>query len=112
MSPNVVVHYVYVAKSISEPFSVSTLIGLGIIARRINRGCVASILYWDMVVDMILLDIVYFHVIFRMYWLHSYYATMYCRTVKVTFHFPSELWIDWEGRLLAPKGKIISYLSS
>ncbi|KAF3631896.1 putative Cysteine/Histidine-rich C1 domain family protein [Capsicum annuum] len=65
---------------------------------------------WDAMADLIDLYMVDFDAILGMDWLHSCYATLNCRTQKVTFSFLSEQVIEWEGCSLAPRGNFISYL--
>lgn len=42
-------------------------------------------------VELVKLDMVDFDAILKMDWLHVCYATLDCRTRKVTFYFPSKV---------------------
>ena len=53
-----------------------------------------------------------FDVILGKDWLHSWYATVNCRTRIVRFHFLDEPIIEWRGSRLAPMGWFISYLKA
>ncbi|KAF3652621.1 hypothetical protein FXO38_15996 [Capsicum annuum] len=106
----VVVGFGFEPKVIVETFIVSTFVGDSVIARRVYRNCVVSILRRDTVVDLIELDMVDFDAILGMDWLYSCYAILDCRTRKVTFYFPIESPIEWAGNSVAPRGHFISYL--
>lgn len=68
--------------------SVSTRVGISIIARKVYRVCVVSVGSKGTVVDLFELDMVGFYVIFRMDWLHSCYAYLDCRTHMIVFKIP------------------------
>lgn len=51
MTPYVAVHFGFGLESISNPLSVSTLMGDSIMARKIYRGCAVSILHRETMVD-------------------------------------------------------------
>lgn len=61
-------------------------------------------------VNLIEIDMVDLDINLGMYCLYFYYATLDFRNGKVTFSFPNELIIEWEGSSLVPKGNCISYL--
>ncbi|KAF3627278.1 hypothetical protein FXO38_28845 [Capsicum annuum] len=77
----VAVGFGFEPKVIVEPFTVSTLVGDSVVARRVYRNCVVSILSCDTVADLIL-DMVGFDAILGMDWLHLCYAILDCRTRK------------------------------
>ena len=54
--------------------------------------------------DLIDLEMIDFDVILGMYWLHSCYTIVDCRTRIVHFHFPDEPILEWKGSSLAPMG--------
>lgn len=96
-------------ENILEPFSFPTLISESIIARRVYKSYVLFFLHWDTLVE---LDRVDFDAVLGMDWLHSFYATLDCRTRRVTFSFSNKPILEWEENSLAPKGKFISYLGT
>ena len=53
-----------------------------------------------------------FDVILGMDWLHSFCASVDCRTRIVLFQFPDEPILEWKGSSLAPMGRFISYLTT
>lgn len=89
---------------ISNSFSIFTLVGDSVIAKRVYRGCVISVASRQTLVDLLELHMVDLNVILRMDWLHSSYASLDGRTHKVIFRFLSESIIKWEGGSLAPRG--------
>lgn len=110
VSPYVAVNFGFGPEAIPEPFLVSTPVGESITAKRVYKNCVVTILCRDTLVDLVELNMVDFDVILGMDWLHSCYASMDCRTRKVTFRYPNEPVLEWEGSPVVPKGKFISYL--
>ena len=53
-----------------------------------------------------------FDVILGMDWLHSCYASVYCRTGIIHFQFHDEQKLEWMCSSLAPMGRFIYYLKS
>ena len=51
-------------------------------------------------------------VIIGMDWLHSFYASINCRTTIVFFLFPDEPILEWKGSSLAPMDRFVSYLEA
>lgn len=61
---------------------------------------------------MIELDMVDFDFILGMDWIHSYYASIDCRTRVVKFLFLDEPNFEWSGYLVSPKKHLISYIKA
>ena len=100
-------------ETLSEPFSVSTPVSHDpIIARRVNRNCFVTVSQKVTSADLVELEMVDFDVILGMYWLHSCYASVDCRTRIVRFQFLDEPILEWKGSSLAPMGRFISYLKA
>lgn len=99
MTPYMVVGFGFEPNVIAEPFSVSTLVGDLIVARRVYKNCIVSILSSDTIADLIELDMVIFYAILEMYWLNRCYATLDCRTIKVNFSSPNKPAIEWRAFL-------------
>lgn len=91
MTPYMAMHFFFCPENNFDPFSISTLLGESIVARKINRDCVVFILQRATLVDLIKLDIIDFDFILGRNWLYSFYASLDCRTQNVSFHFPNEL---------------------
>ncbi|WMV09711.1 hypothetical protein MTR67_003096 [Solanum verrucosum] len=72
-----------------DPFSVSTLIGESIVAKRVYKSCPVSLSHRVTHVDLVELDMLYFDVILGMDCLYSCYASLDCRTRAVKFQFPN-----------------------
>lgn len=70
------VYFGFGSESIFYPFSISTLVGDFIVDRMVYRGYVVSICGRETLVDLIELDMLNFDMILRIYWLHSYYASL------------------------------------
>ena len=51
-------------------------------------------------------------IILGMDWLHKFYATIDCRNRVVSFQFPNELELEWEGRESNPTRQIVSNLKA
>jgi len=59
-----------------DPFSVSTLVGDSIVAKRVYKKCPISLSHRVTLVDLIKLDMLDFDVILDMDWLHSCYVLL------------------------------------
>ena len=66
VTPHMAIYLGFVPENIFNPFSVSTLMGDSVIARKLYRGCVVSIFHRETLVDLIELDMVDFYVILGM----------------------------------------------
>lgn len=98
------VNFGFVLKCISNPFFVSTLVGVFIVDRKVYKGCLVSICDKETLVDLIKLDMVDFDLALVIDWLNLCCASLYCRTQRVSFRFPTESVIEWEGSSVIPKG--------
>ena len=112
VTPYIAVQFSVSPETLSEPFSVSTPVGDPVIARRVYRNCPVTVSQKVTSADLVELEMVDFDVILGMDWLHSYYASVDCRTRIVRFQFPDEPILEWKGSSLAPMGRFISYLKA
>ncbi|KAH0671258.1 hypothetical protein KY285_025475 [Solanum tuberosum] len=110
--PYIAVQFSVSPETLSEPFSVSTLVGDPVIARGVYRNCPVTVSQKVTSADLVELEMVDFDIILGMDWLHSCYASVDCRTRIVRFQFPDELIVEWKGSSLAPMGRFISYLKA
>ncbi|KAF3684468.1 hypothetical protein FXO38_00255 [Capsicum annuum] len=110
VTPYVAVGFGLEPEVIIEPFSISTSVGDSVVAKRVYRNCVVSIHGRETVADLIELDMIDFDAILGMDWLHSCYATLDCRTRKVSFPFSNETPVIWAESFMEPRGHFISYL--
>ena len=71
-------------------FIVSTSVGESVVSKRVYRNF--PIMFPNRVsnVDLVELDMFGFYIILGMDWLHSCFATIYCRTRVVKLNFPNE----------------------
>ena len=95
-----------------EPFLVTTSICDSVVARRVFRSCPISFpnrLTW---VDLVEHDMVDFDLILGIYWLHSCFSSIDCRTTVVKFNFPNKPAIEWKGGKLILRGRIIYCLQT
>ena len=70
-----------------EPFSVSTLVGDSVVAKRVYKSYPILLSNRITLVDLVELDMLYFDVILGTNWLHACFASIDCRTKVVRFHF-------------------------
>ena len=85
VTPYVATKFDVLPEKLSEPFSVSTLVGDSILAERVYRDCPVFINHKSTMADLVELDMVDFDVILGMDWLHACYALVDCRTRVVKF---------------------------
>ena len=90
VTPLVAKHFDTLPDILHEPFIVSTLVGEVVVSKRVYRNC--SIMLPNRVsnIDLVELDMLDFHIILGMDWLHFCFATIDCRTRVVRFNFPNE----------------------
>uniref|UniRef100_M1DNN4 Gag-pol polyprotein n=1 Tax=Solanum tuberosum TaxID=4113 RepID=M1DNN4_SOLTU len=103
VTPYVAMRFDMLPDVLLEPFSVSTSstpIGDFVVAKRVYRRCLVSLSHRVTLVDLVELDMIYFDVILTMDWLHSFYASIECRTRVVKFQFPNEPILEWKGEIL------------
>lgn len=62
-------------------------------------------------VDLLTLGMVYSHVILGVNFLRVCYASIYCRTRVVIFHFPSEQFIELRSSSILPQVNLFHTLS-
>ena len=89
--PYVSISFEISPEQLSEPFSVSTLVGESILTERVYHDCSIFVRHKSIMADLIELDMVDFHVILGMDLLHAYYASIDCRTRVIKFKIPNDL---------------------
>lgn len=85
VTPYIAVNFGVSPETLSDPFSVSILVGKSIIARRIYKNCPVTVSQKVTSVDFVELEVMDFDVILSMDWLHSCYASFYCRNRVIYF---------------------------
>lgn len=97
---------------LSQPISVSTLMGESVVDRRVFREFPITILHKILLAYLIELEMVDFDIILGMDLLHLCCASIdYC-TLMVKFQFPDEVIFEWEGSSVFPKGCFVSYFKA
>lgn len=104
VTPYIAVHFSVSPETLSKSFSISTIIGNLVIARRVYRNCSVTVSHKVTLADLVELEMVYFDIILGMYWLYSFYASVDCRTRIVRFQFPNEPILEWKCSILALMG--------
>ena len=112
VTPYIAVHFSVSPETLSKSFSISTIIGNPVIARRVYRNCSVTVSHKVTLADLVELEMVYFDVVKCMDGLYSCYASVNCRTRIVHFQFPDEPILKWKGSSLAPIGRFVSYLKA
>ncbi|XP_070034615.1 uncharacterized protein [Nicotiana tomentosiformis] len=98
--------------SLSAPVYVSMLVGDSIIVDRVYRSCLVIIGGYDTRVDLLLLCMVYFDVIFGMNWLSPYHTILDCHAKAVTFVMPGLPQLEWRGTLDYIPSRVGSFLKA
>ncbi|KAH0725447.1 hypothetical protein KY284_001312 [Solanum tuberosum] len=112
VTPYIVINFNISPETLSEPFSISTLVGDPVIARRVYINCPITVSQKFTSTDLVELEMVDFDIILGMDWLHSCYTSVDCRIRIARFQFPDEPIFEWKGSSLAPMGRFISYLKA
>ena len=89
----------------------STPVNDPIKGRRVYRNCPVIVSQNVNSAELVELEMVDIDVILGMDRLHSCYASFNCRTRIVHFQFLDEPILEWNGSILAPMGRFISYLN-
>ena len=81
-------------------------------ASKMLRDCLVMIGYREMSADLVLLDLLDFHVILRIDWLASYHPPVDCFGKRVMFHILSQSKFSFEGKHVDCPLRIISTLQA
>ena len=68
-----------------------------VVSRRVYKGCPISLYNRVTLVDFVKHEMLDFHFILGMDWLHSCFASINCRTRVVKFQFPNEHLFRMDG---------------
>ncbi|XP_070018241.1 uncharacterized protein [Nicotiana sylvestris] len=98
--------------SLSAPVYVSTPVGDSIMIDRVHRSCIVVIGGLEARVDLLLLVMVDFDVIFGMDWLSPYHATLDCHAKTVTLALLGVPRLEWRGTPGHSTRSVISYMNA
>ncbi|XP_070046306.1 uncharacterized protein [Nicotiana tomentosiformis] len=98
--------------SLSAPIYVSTQVGDSIVVNHVYRSCVIIIGSLETGVDLLLLDMVDFDVIFGMDWMSSYHVILDCHAKMMTLAMPGLPRLEWRGTPGHSTSRIISYMKA
>ncbi|XP_070040920.1 uncharacterized protein [Nicotiana tomentosiformis] len=98
--------------SLDIPVSVSTLVGDSVVVDRVYRYFVVTIGGYETIVDLLLLNLVYFDVFLCVDWLSLYYAIFYCHTETVTLAIVEMSRLEWTGSLGLTPSRGIPFLKA
>lgn len=76
------------------------------------RYCIVSFAGYETLVDLIILVMVDFDVMFVMDWLSPFHAILNCNAMSVTLAMPGVLRVKWKGASGSYPSKIISFICS
>ncbi|XP_070046426.1 uncharacterized protein [Nicotiana tomentosiformis] len=98
--------------SLSASVCVSTPVGGSVVVDHIYLSCVVIIGSLETSVDLILLDMVDFDVIFGMDWLSLYHAILDCHAKTVILAIPGLTRLEWKGTLGHSTSRVISNMNA
>ena len=81
---------------LSDTFSVITLVGDSIVAKRVYRSCPMLFPNRVTLVNLVELDTLEFDFILGMDWLDACFDSIECRTRLIKFQFPNEPVLEWK----------------
>ncbi|XP_070045473.1 uncharacterized protein [Nicotiana tomentosiformis] len=96
--------------SLDIPVNVSTPVGDSIMVDRVYRSCLVTIGGFETSVDLLLLSMVDFDVILRIYWLSPYHAFLNCRIKTKMLAMPGLPRLEWKAQRIIEKG-CLAYLA-
>ena len=88
VTPFVDMNFDIIPEQLSEPFSVSTLVSESVLAERVYHDCPISVNHKSTMTEFVEFNMIDFDFILGMYYLHSFYALVDCRTRVAKFQFP------------------------
>ena len=91
------------------PICVSTPVGECVIVEKVYRSCLVTFLGSNTYVELIILELVDFDVIFGMTWLSPNFAILDCNAKIVTLAKPWKDPLVWEGDYTSTPVRIISF---
>ncbi|XP_070045726.1 uncharacterized protein [Nicotiana tomentosiformis] len=91
---------------------VSPLMGDSIIVDRIYQSCVVTIGGLETRVNLLLLSMVDFDVIFGMYWLSLCYVVLYCHAKTVTLAMSGLPRVEWSSSIDYVSNRVILYMKA
>ena len=92
------------------PIRVSTPVGETVIVGKVYRSCLVTFVGSNTHVDLVILEMVDFDVIWGMTWLSPNFAILDCNAKTVTLAKPGTDPLVWEGDYTSTSVRIISFL--
>ena len=99
VTPLVAMKFEILPNILDEPFSYSTPVGVSLVVDRVYEGCPISLTNRVVLVDLIELNMLDLDIVLVMDWLHSFFASIGCRSRVADFNFQMNPFLSGRKKL-------------